>query len=82
MRTAEATNSRTSVDFLKWMRLKYPKFALVLDNASCHKSGTVMDYPAHVNGGIRLAFLPPHLPQLNPTEILWGDQVAAVLPVL
>ena len=82
VRTAEATNSRTSVDFLKWMRLKYPKSALVLDNASCHKSGTVMDYPAHVNGGIRLAFLPPHVPQPNPTEILWGDQAAAVLPVL
>ena len=72
VRTAEATNSRTLVDFLKWVRLKYPKFALVLDNASYHKSGTVMDYPAHVNGGIRLVFLPPHVPQLNPTEILWG----------
>ena len=70
VRTAEATNSRTLVDFLKWVRLKYPKFALVLDNASYHKSGTVMDYPAHVNGGIRLAFLPPYVPQLNPTEIL------------
>ena len=58
VRTAEATNSRTLVGFLKWVRLKYPKFALVLDNASYHKSGTVMDYPAHVNGGIRLAFLP------------------------
>ena len=42
VRTAEATNSRTSVDFLKWVRLKYPKSALVLDNASYHKSGTVM----------------------------------------
>ncbi len=82
MRTAEATNSCTSVDFLKWVRPKYPKFALVLDNAPCHKSGAVMDYPAHVNGGIRLAFLPPHVPQPNPTEILWGDQAAAVLPVL
>ena len=42
VRTAEATNSRTLVGFLKWVRLKYPKFALVLDNAPCHKSGTVM----------------------------------------
>ena len=44
---------------------------LVLDSASYHKSGTVIDYPAHVNGGIRLAFLPPYTPQPNPAEILW-----------
>ena len=42
VRTAEATNSCTLVDFLKRVRLKYPKFALVLDNASHHKPGTVM----------------------------------------
>ena len=42
VRTAEATNSRTFVDFLKWVRLKYPKFVLILDNVSYHKSGTVM----------------------------------------
>ena len=42
VQTAEATNSRTFVDFLKWVLLKYPKFVLVLDNASYHKSGTVM----------------------------------------
>ena len=73
VQTAEATNSRTFVDFLKWVRLKYPKFVLVLDNASYHKSGTVMDYLAYVNGDIRLVFLPPYTPQLNPTEILWRE---------
>ena len=72
VRTAEATNSRTSVNFLKWMRLKYPKSALVLDNASCHKSGTVMDYPAHVNGGIRLAFLPPARAAAQPNRDALG----------
>ena len=79
VQTAEATNSRTFVDFLKWVRLKYQNSWLVLDNASYHKSGTVMDYLAYVNGDIRLVFLPPYTPQLNPTEILWrGDQAAVV----
>ena len=32
-----------------------------------------MDYPAYVNGDIRLVFLPPYTPQLNPTEILWRE---------
>ena len=44
-----------------------------LDSASYHKSGTVMDYPAYVNGDIRLVFLPPYTPQLSPTGILWGE---------
>ena len=31
------------------------------------------DYLAYVNGDIRLVFLPPYTPQLNPTEILWRE---------
>ena len=82
VRTAEATNSRTSVDFLKWVRLKYPKSALVLDNASYHKSGTVMTIRRMSTGASAWHSCPPHVPQPNPTEILWGDQTAVVLPVL
>ena len=73
VRTAEATDSRTFVGFLKWVRLKYPKFVFAPDNATYHKSGTVMGYLAYVNGDIRLVFLSPYMPQLNPTEILWRE---------
>ena len=35
--------------------------------------GNGHDYLAYVNGDIRLVFLPPYTPQLNPTEILWRE---------
>ena len=70
---ADATNSETFVDVLKDLHRTYPRFALVLDNASYHKSRKVTEYVKSIGKdpkrGIRLIFLPPYTPQLNPTEI-------------
>ena len=73
IRAADSLNSDTFKEFLMEMREIYPKFMLVLDNASYHRSKTIMEYVASTNGDIVLAFLPPHTPQLNPIEILWRD---------
>jgi len=40
---------------------------LVLDNAGWHGEKGL-----HVAEGVRLAFLPPYTPELQPAEMLWG----------
>ena len=71
--TADATNSDTFVETLKELQGEYPKIVMILDNASYHKSKTVMNHVESVNKdprlGLELIFLPPYTPQLNPTEI-------------
>ena len=43
MQVADALNSDAFMAFLKSLLKIYPKFALVLDNASCHRSAKVMN---------------------------------------
>ncbi len=67
----ESTNSETFVDFLKDMRRTYGRFVMVLDNASYHKTDTVKNFVKGTGGDVRLIFLPPYTPQLNPIEVQW-----------
>ena len=46
IRAADSLNSDTFKEFLMEMREIYPKFMLVLDNASYHRSKTIMEYVA------------------------------------
>ena len=73
VRPADAANSDEFADALKELHGKHPKFVMVLDNASYHKSHTVRKYLEAIKRdpqkGIELIFLPPHTPQLNPVEI-------------
>ena len=71
IRVADALNSDTFIDFLKWLLKTIPKFALILDNAGYHTSNKVSKFIESTNGRIKLIFLPPHTPQLNPIEIQW-----------
>ena len=61
--TADATNSKTFVTMLRRLHRKYPKFVMVLDNASYHKSATVRKYVESIKRnprkGMDLIFLPP-----------------------
>lgn len=43
--------------------------AVVLDNFSAHRSRMVKEYAASLD--IRLVFLPPYSPHLNPIEFIW-----------
>ena len=54
IRAADSLNSDTFKEFLMEMREIYPKFMLVLDNASYHRSKTIMEYVASTNGDIVL----------------------------
>ena len=67
----EYTNSETFKDFLTDMRQAYGKFVMILDNASYHRTDTVKDFVNDTKGDMRLIFLPPYTPQLNPIEVQW-----------
>lgn len=43
---------------------------LVMDGAPCHRAGNEL---LKVPSNIRLAFLPPYSPELNPAEHLWDE---------
>ena len=45
---------------------------LVLDGHSIHHSRTVRDFVASQKGRLRLFFLPPYSPELNPDEQVWN----------
>lgn len=68
---AEWINSRTFMRFVKKIRRYYPgkKIIIILDNACWHKSKKVLCLCE--NSGIKLFFLPPYSPNLNPTEKVW-----------
>ena len=49
------------------------KILLILDNASPHKSKKVKKWLKENKNKIKLLFLPPYSPDLNPKEIIWKD---------
>jgi transposase len=46
---------------------------LVLDNLSVHKAQKVQAFVAAQTGRLKLFFLPPYSPHLNPDEQVWGN---------
>jgi transposase len=51
---------------------------LILDNLSVHKAKRVREFVAAQNGRLKLFFLPPYAPHLNPDEQVWGNVKARV----
>jgi len=45
---------------------------LIVDGAPIHKSKLVRQFVASTNGRLRLFFLPPYSPELNPDEQVWN----------
>ena len=72
IRTTDAINPETFIEFLQELLKTCPKFVMVPDNASCHKSKMVTEFVESTDGDIRLVFLPPYTPQLNPIEMQWS----------
>jgi transposase len=46
---------------------------LILDGHPSHKAKMVERFVDHLNGRLRLFFLPPYSPELNPDECVWND---------
>jgi transposase len=62
--------------FIKQLPAGY--YVFVLDNASYHKSSTIKKYFKSLGGNIKVEFLPPYSPELNPTESCWRTIRASV----
>ncbi len=68
----EKINGESTVNFLKKIVSTYPEaqtINVILDQASYHKSKEVISYVKTTN--IKLHYLPPYSPNLNPIERLW-----------
>jgi transposase len=46
---------------------------LVVDGHPSHRSKRVKAYIESLQGKLRLFFLPPYSPELNPDELVWND---------
>ena len=71
VKAVERTNSETLVEFLKELRQEYGRLVILLDNASYHRYKAVNEFVKSTCREIKLAYLPPYTPQLNPIEIQW-----------
>ena len=72
IRTTDAISSETFIAFQQDLLKTYPKFIMVLDNASCHRSKVVTEFVDSTDGAIRLVYLPPYTPQPDPIEMQWS----------
>ncbi len=65
-------NGPRYVEFLKRLmhNARRPVF-LILDGHPVHKSRAVKAYAASTHGHLRLFYLPPYSPELNPDEQVW-----------
>ena len=71
----ETVDALSTIKLLEAIEALYPMLALIhvfLDNARYHHARLVQDWLAQPGRRIRLHFIPPYCPHLNPTERLWG----------
>lgn len=61
------------VEFLKALmkQIKRP-LLIVWDGLKAHRSRLVRDHVDTLEGDLKMAFLPPYAPELNPVEYLWA----------
>lgn len=67
-------NSERFIRFLRRLihNASKPVF-LVLDNHSVHRSNKVKTFVESTRGKLKLFFLPPYSPELNPDELVWNN---------
>jgi transposase len=72
VREDESLNAAATIDFLKMLETAYPSAGSVhvfCDNAKYYRNKQVQEYL--VGSKIKMHFLPPYSPNLNPIERLW-----------
>ncbi|MBN1521286.1 MAG: IS630 family transposase [Candidatus Aureabacteria bacterium] len=66
-------SSRVFVEFLKRLIYKAKRsIFLIVDGHPIHKAVLVKKYVQSLKGKLRLFFLPPYSPELNPDECVWN----------
>jgi len=73
MATEGSVTSMVFIEFLKRLihKATRPVF-LVVDNHSVHRSTEVREFVKSTEGKLRLFYLPPYSPELNPDEHVWN----------
>jgi len=72
---AETIDAASTIRLLEALETLYPLLAVIhvfLDNARYHHARLVQDWLAQPGRRIRLHFIPPYCPHLNPIERMWG----------
>ena len=66
-------NAGKFIEFLKRLlhNAKRPVF-LIVDGHPAHRARKVFDFVRNTKGKLRLFFLPPYSPELNPDELVWN----------
>jgi transposase len=68
-----SVNASVFRDFLKRLMIGATKpVFVVVDGHPIHKAKLVMDYVNSLKGQLKLFYLPPYAPQLNPDEQVWA----------
>lgn len=69
--TDKKANDRSFIRYLDKLQRRFGKPAVIVDNAVHHDSRRVRRYLERNGGLVKLLFLPPYSPFLNPAEWLW-----------
>ena len=74
----QKTDANSAIALLEYLRYRYGKVFVILDNAAAHTGKQMNDYIKSTKGDVILWFLPPRTPQHNPIEIQWREIRRAV----
>ena len=66
--------ARVFIEFLKrLMQGRRRRVFLIVDGHPSHRSKSARRYVDSLSGKLKLFFLPPYSPELNPDEFVWND---------
>ena len=66
--------ARVFIQFLKrLMHGRRRPVYLIVDGHPAHRAKLVKNYIESLGGRLKLFFLPPYSPELNPDELVWND---------
>ena len=67
------SNSATSADFLRQLRVQHTQpLAVIWDNSPAHSGDEIRAYPTTPGLSLRLVNLPSYSPDFNADEAIWG----------
>lgn len=67
------------IDFIKRLIKDHKRpITLIVDGHPVHKSVAVSDFIASTKGKVKIYFLPPYSPELNPDEQVWNHAKSTV----
>ncbi len=70
-RFAERANSCSLTGFLEMLRRRFGRMLVYLDNAGYHRSAAARRYVEDYGRDVKLRYLPPYTPELNPVGVQW-----------